>query len=139
VNGILLATSQSTPQALLVAYLEQIINALVYELYLPDVLHSAGRYPSVVISLEQAFYIWHGYYHWLGDTSFGYFVLESNIKKLFQGRFSLQLTASRRIFFNTKPDGTLEYDSDDQQTAYIPTPKERSLGGMIPQSHRPNW
>jgi adenine-specific DNA-methyltransferase len=52
VNGILLATSQSTPQGLLVAYLEQIINALVYELYLPDVLHSAGRFPSVVISAD---------------------------------------------------------------------------------------
>ncbi len=37
VNGILLATSQSTPQALLVAYFEQIINALVYELYLGTV------------------------------------------------------------------------------------------------------
>jgi hypothetical protein len=46
------ATSQSTPQALLVAYLEQIINALVYELYLPEILHSAKRYPSVVISAD---------------------------------------------------------------------------------------
>jgi adenine-specific DNA-methyltransferase len=52
VNGILFATSQSTPQALLVAYLEQIINALVYELYLPEVLHVAGRFPSVVIGAD---------------------------------------------------------------------------------------
>ena len=34
------------------AYFEQIINALVYELYLPDVLHGAGRFPSVVVGAD---------------------------------------------------------------------------------------
>lgn len=34
------------------AYFERIINALAYELYLPEVLHGAGRFPSVVIGVD---------------------------------------------------------------------------------------
>jgi adenine-specific DNA-methyltransferase len=34
----------------IIKYLEQIIDALVYELYLPDILHAANRHPLEVIS-----------------------------------------------------------------------------------------
>lgn len=50
VNFILQLKASTHPkEALLIAYLEQLIDALVYELYLPDVLHKEGRHPARVI------------------------------------------------------------------------------------------
>ena len=36
----------------MVAYLEQLIDALVYELYLPDILHAANRHPEEIIKAD---------------------------------------------------------------------------------------
>ena len=54
VNHILTLSSLTrTPQiALYVAFLEQLIDALVYELYLPEDLHAAGRRPLETIGAE---------------------------------------------------------------------------------------
>ena len=48
-NGILELTKQGNTKSLIVAYLEQLIDALVYELYLPEILHAADRHPAKVI------------------------------------------------------------------------------------------
>ncbi len=52
VNGILLLTSLGNQHADMVAYLEQLIDALVYELYLPDILHAANRHPEKIIEVD---------------------------------------------------------------------------------------
>jgi adenine-specific DNA-methyltransferase len=51
VNHILFASKHSA-LAGVVAYFEQLIDALVYELYLPEVLHGAGRFPFKVIGAD---------------------------------------------------------------------------------------
>ena len=51
VKHILFATKYSI-LAVVVAYLEQMIDALVYELFLPEVLHTSGRYPFQVLSAD---------------------------------------------------------------------------------------
>ena len=46
-----IGNASSQPHAQVeVRFLESIINAIVYELYLPDILHAAERYPAKVIS-----------------------------------------------------------------------------------------
>lgn len=55
VDYILFLSSQPLTAArdgLMVPFLEQIIDALVYELYLPEELHRAGRFPLQVLSAE---------------------------------------------------------------------------------------
>ncbi len=42
----------SSKDALLVPFFEQLIDALVFELYLPDELHGAGRFPLATLSAE---------------------------------------------------------------------------------------
>jgi len=51
---LLLSTQPSSAQTqAVVRYLEQIIDALVYELYLPEVLHAAGRHPLQTVGAVQ--------------------------------------------------------------------------------------
>lgn len=52
VGSILFLTRNGNQHAVMVAYLEQLIDALVYELYLPDILHAANRHPEKVIGAD---------------------------------------------------------------------------------------
>jgi len=50
-NLLLLSSQPRTPQrAVSIAFFESVLDALVYELYLPDELHAAGYFPYQVIS-----------------------------------------------------------------------------------------